>query len=377
MIELARDAVDRVGLGLRSVMFPELDPRMRVPPVCVKEAQRRAVARRREHRARREVDSDPDDLGGFDTRARDQASHGTAEHLEVVVGVLERPVGTEDDVLVGRGQSGIDHPVAVWLDLDPDLATVGDVDEHGAAGLRAEVDADRVAGPVDHGRCGAGDAGFTTTLRPRRDASMANASEASPSGYRWVISAERSTRPASASAIARGRSVCGHATTDLEGQLLAPGSGGREAAAIAVGDAHEGHATAGSDGGDRVGDGVVVSGDLEGDIDRDVTDIPADRGRVIGPGADHEPVRRPECPSRGDPMGQPIGGHDDRCAARPQELDQQQAERPAAVDAGPGADRDRCQIERVERDTEWLEQGDLVVSDGVRHRGGAGGSARA
>ena len=37
-------------------------------------------------------------------------------------------------------------------------------------------------------------------------------------------------------------------------------------------------------------------------------------------------------------MGEPIGGHDDRRAAQPQELDQQQAERSAAVDARPGAD---------------------------------------
>ena len=67
----------------------------------------------------------------------------------------------------------------------------------------------------------------------------------------------------------------------------------------------------------------------------------------------------------------------DRRAAQPQELDQQEAERPAAVDAGPGADRDRCQIERVERDAERLEQGGLVVADASPAPDGAGGSARA
>ena len=77
LAELAGDAVDVVGLGLRGVMLPELDPRVRVAPVRVEEAQRRAVGRRREHRAGREVDADPDDLGRVDARAGDQASHGT------------------------------------------------------------------------------------------------------------------------------------------------------------------------------------------------------------------------------------------------------------------------------------------------------------
>ena len=118
----------------------------------------------REHRARREIDPDPDDLGRVDPRAGDQAAHRATEHLEVVVGVLERPVGTEDDVSVGRGQADIDDPVAVRLDLDPDLAAVGDVDQHGAARLRAEVDADRVARRSLTAGADACDAGFTIDL---------------------------------------------------------------------------------------------------------------------------------------------------------------------------------------------------------------------
>ena len=183
LVEIAGDAVDVIRLGLRGVVLPELDPRVRVSSELVEETQRRAIPRGRQHRARREVDPDPDDLGRIDARAVDQPSHRAAERLDVVLRVLERPVRAEDDVLVRCRQVGIDDPVAIRLDLDPDLATVGDVDQDGATRLRAEVDADGVARPVDHGRGGASAAaGLTMTLSPRRDASIANASGTSPSG---------------------------------------------------------------------------------------------------------------------------------------------------------------------------------------------------
>ena len=92
------------------------------------------------------------------------------ERADVVVGVLERPVGLEHDVVVWRGQVLVDHPVAIGIDGGCELASVVAVDEHRASRFGAEVDADRV--PLGHGmRCGS-----TTIFRPRRSASAANAS---------------------------------------------------------------------------------------------------------------------------------------------------------------------------------------------------------
>ena len=66
-------------------------------------------------------------------------------------------------------------------------------------------------------------------------------------------------------------------------------------------------------------------------------------------------------------MGEPVRGDDDRCSAQADELDEQQTERAATVDADPGADRDRGKIEGMERDAERLEEGGLLVADRVRH----------
>ena len=183
LVELAGDAVDVIRFGLRGVVLPELDPRVRVSSELVKGTQRRAIPRGRQHRARREVDPDPDDLRRIDARAGDQPSDRAAERLEVVLRVLERPVRAEDDILVRSRETGIDDPVSIRLDLDPHLATVGDVDQDGPTRFRAEVDADGVARPVDHGRGGAtAEAGLMITLSPRRDASVMNAAGTSPSG---------------------------------------------------------------------------------------------------------------------------------------------------------------------------------------------------
>ena len=140
-------------------------------------------ARRRQHRAGREVDADADDVGRVDARVGEQPRAPPAERPHVVLRVLERPVRAEHDVLVGRRQALVDDPVAYGWTAVPDLATVGDVDQDGAARLGAEVDADGVARPVDHGRGGASAAsGLTMTLSPRRTQSIANASGTSPNG---------------------------------------------------------------------------------------------------------------------------------------------------------------------------------------------------
>ncbi len=159
---------------------------MRLPAEGVEEAQRGAVGGGREHRARGEVDADPDDLTRVDRGTGDQATDGLAEGLEVVVRVLEGPVGTEDHVAVGIRQAGVDDAVGVRMDLDAVDAPVRHVDEDRARRLGPEVDADGIAGVDDlgHRRSPAGtpDVGLTTTFRPRRDASVSNAAGAASSG---------------------------------------------------------------------------------------------------------------------------------------------------------------------------------------------------
>ena len=112
----ARDRVDPVGLGLGGVVLPELHPGVRVRPEGRQLAQRRAVGRRRQHRAGREVDPDPDDVGGVDAGGREHRRDGRLEDAQVVVGVLEGPVGRQDDPLVGGRQVLVDDAVAVRLD---------------------------------------------------------------------------------------------------------------------------------------------------------------------------------------------------------------------------------------------------------------------
>ena len=81
----------------------------------------------------------------------DQPAGGQSERVEVVIRVLQRPIRPEDDVVVGRRQARVDDAVAVVVDLDAALASVGDVDQHGSRRFRPEVDADAVATRV-HGR---------------------------------------------------------------------------------------------------------------------------------------------------------------------------------------------------------------------------------
>ena len=84
---------DAVGLRLRGVVAPQLDPRVRVSAPGVEPAQRRAVGEHRQHRAGGEVGADPDHRRGVDPGGGDCRRNGAAQHLEVVVRILERPVG--------------------------------------------------------------------------------------------------------------------------------------------------------------------------------------------------------------------------------------------------------------------------------------------
>ena len=87
--------VDPVGVPLRGVVLPQLDEGMRPGGVLRQPAQRGAVGQGRQHRARGEVDRDADDRCRVDPRGRDGGGHGHLQHLEVVRGVLQGPVGRE------------------------------------------------------------------------------------------------------------------------------------------------------------------------------------------------------------------------------------------------------------------------------------------
>ena len=64
-------------------------------------------------------------------------------------------------------------------------------------------------------------------------------------------------------------------------------------------------------------------------------------------------------------MRQPIGRDHDRGTRPTQELDEQEPDGTAAIDADSTARRDLTQVQGVQRDPERLEQGRLVVSDVV------------
>ena len=97
---LGRDGVDAVGLRLRGVVLPELDPRVRVAAQVVEQAERCSVGGRRQHRAGREVDPDPDHVARVDVRFGEHRRHGVLERAQVVLRVLQRPVRLELDVRV-------------------------------------------------------------------------------------------------------------------------------------------------------------------------------------------------------------------------------------------------------------------------------------
>ena len=94
------DLVDAVRLGLGGVVLPELDPgvRVRAEGREHREGVPSAVAGSIVHA----VTSMPMPMMSAGSTPASRMTAGTAvlQHVEVVVGVLERPVGRQDDVLV-------------------------------------------------------------------------------------------------------------------------------------------------------------------------------------------------------------------------------------------------------------------------------------
>ena len=147
--------VDPVGLRLRGVMLPQLDPGMRIGAQMLNVAEGRAVALDRQHGAGREVDPDADHIRRIDACLAEQCRNRQFEHRQVIVGILQRPVVGETHLLVGQRQPLGDHPVGVPVNSRRDLSTRRDIHQDRPAGFGPEVDADRVLGhPVSPVRLG-------------------------------------------------------------------------------------------------------------------------------------------------------------------------------------------------------------------------------
>ena len=141
----ARDVIDPIRFGLGGVVLPELDPGVRLGAQIREEAQRGAVGGRREHRARGEVDADADDVVRSHAGRSEDVGDRRLEDPQVVLGILERPLGRKHDVAVLDRQPMVDHAVRIRMDGGREDGAVADVDEDRAAGLRPEVDTDGVA----------------------------------------------------------------------------------------------------------------------------------------------------------------------------------------------------------------------------------------
>ena len=127
------------------MVLPELHPRVRPAAQAVDLAQRRPVGEGRQHRARREGDSDPGDVIRRGAGIGEHAANRALEAADVVARILERPVRLELDVVVRSGEPRADDAVPIGLDARSDLAPVGAVDEKGACRFGAEVDPEREA----------------------------------------------------------------------------------------------------------------------------------------------------------------------------------------------------------------------------------------
>ena len=123
-------------------MLPQLDPGVGLVAVRGQAAEGRAVGLDGQHGARGEVDAQADDVGRIDAALFQDGGDGALDHLDVVVGILERPIRFQRDAAFG--QPRIDDAVGVVENRGRDLAPVGHIHEQRPARFSAEVDADCV-----------------------------------------------------------------------------------------------------------------------------------------------------------------------------------------------------------------------------------------
>ncbi len=84
----------------------------------------------------------PIDIGGVDAALLKNCRDRVLKDLEVVIRVLQRPIGLQADA--AARQALIDHAVGIVVDRRGDLAAIGDIDQQRAPRLSTEIHADCV-----------------------------------------------------------------------------------------------------------------------------------------------------------------------------------------------------------------------------------------
>ena len=139
---LVGQRVDPVGVRLRRVVLPQLDPGVRPVAQLGILAERGAVGGRRQHRAGGEVDADADDRRRIHPCGGHRRRDGVPQHVAVVLRVLQGPVRGKRSTSRKRRA---DHCVAVLVHRGPQLGTITDTDHQSSPGQGAVVDTDDVA----------------------------------------------------------------------------------------------------------------------------------------------------------------------------------------------------------------------------------------
>jgi hypothetical protein len=132
----AGQRVDAVGLSLGAVVLPQLGPGELLRGPTRVETQRRAVGKRRQHRAAREVDSDAGDLSAVDPPGQQRFAHRLRGSVDPVGGILEREMGRQP--FAGPRECLRDLSVTVDGDRGGPFAALA-VDDQGADRFRAEI----------------------------------------------------------------------------------------------------------------------------------------------------------------------------------------------------------------------------------------------
>jgi hypothetical protein len=89
------ERVDAIGVCLRGMVLPELHVCMRAVAELIGARQRCAVGEHGQYRARGEVGRDTDHLRWRDAARGDRLRYGLAQHIDVILGVLQGPVGRQ------------------------------------------------------------------------------------------------------------------------------------------------------------------------------------------------------------------------------------------------------------------------------------------
>ena len=287
----------------------------------------------------------PDDVGRVDTRLGEERGNGLLERPDVVLGILERPVGLEPDVVVGLRQMLVDRRRS-GSRRPPSRARVRRRSRRAPRGptpcrsrCRSRSRAASLCVHRSRRRWGS-----TIDLEAR--VGRTSASNAScPVGERVSLADERRPArrgPLSASRIARGRSAGCIRRQSSDRQALAPRRGGGEARAVAVAGCRR--ATTRPPG--RTAS-IASASAASSPAASNATSTPSRR----------RPGSRPSRLARPRPGA--AGGRSATIAAaadHPKQLHEQEPDRAAAEDAGGRARPDVAEVERVERDSERLEQ---------------------